>query len=225
VRLLCGLGVAAGVIGAAMCTTLTEERKTVSQTAVQELLTVCTNRCLIAFSLLALVQQGIQMATTMSFTAQVLRGLGASESLLGTSSILYMVSAVVSSYAASSGWAEKRSRRFWISFIFAGLSAYCLLVPACRSISVILGLQLIPGLASGLLFSILTASAMTEVPAGKKSTAMGFYQAVYAVGMTVFPVLTGNVLESAGLMAAYGLLGSFAMLCVMAAARMRNAKT
>ena len=141
------------------------------------------------------------MATTMSFTAQILRGLGASERLLGISSILHMVSAVGTSYAASSG-----------------LAAYCLLVPVCGSIPVILTLQLIPGMASGFLFSVLTAKAMEEVPGEKKSTAMGFYQAVYAIGMTVFPVITGNVSGSAGLPAAYGLLGAAALCCVLAAA-------
>lgn len=219
-RLLCSFGVAAGAIGAVMCLALTEKKTPVSTATVPELLAVCTNRCLIAFSLLALVQQGIQMATTMSFTAQILRGLGASDSLLGASSILYMASAVVSSHVVSTGLTERKSSRFWISSIFAGLAVYCLLVPVCRSIPVILALQFIPGLASGLLFSILTARAMTRVPAGKKSTAMGFYQAVYAVGMTVFPVLTGNILESTGHIAAYCLLGGFSMLCALTAARM-----
>lgn len=217
-KAICGLGVAAGVIGAALCLMLKEEKKPVSQVTVPELLMVCANRCLIFFSCLALVQQGIQMATTMSFTAQILRGLGASERLLGISSILYMVSAVGTSYAASSGLSEKKSSRFWITGIFAGLAAYCLLVPACGSIPVILTLQLIPGMASGFLFSILTAKAMEEVPGEKKSTAMGFYQAVYAIGMTVFPVITGNVSGSAGLPAAYGLLGAAALCCVLAAA-------
>lgn len=216
---ICVFGVTAGLTGAVLCLFLAEERKPVSHLPVFRLLAVCTNRCLIFFSLLALVQQGIQMATTMAFTAQILKDLGASESLLGISSILYMISAVLSSYAASCSFVEKRSSRFWLSVIFCGLALYCVSVPVCGSILVILCLQIIPGLASGFLFSILTAKAMTEVPAEKKSTAMGFYQAVYAIGMTVFPMMTGNVSGSAGLPAAYCILGGISVLCVAASAK------
>lgn len=216
-RNICAFGAAAGAVGVLLCLQLKEERRAVSDNSVWELLAVCGNRRLLFFSLLALVQQGIQMATTMSFTAQILRGLGASERFLGISSIVYMISAVSASYGASLGLAEKKSSRFWIASVFTGVAVYCLLVPTCGRISVILCLQLIPGLASGLLFSILTAGAMEEVPEEKKSTAMGFYQAVYAIGMTVLPVITGNVSEGAGFSAAYVLLGGLAVLCVPAA--------
>lgn len=216
-RAICVLGVIAGLTGAALCLRLTEERKLASRIRISQFLKVCTNRCLIFFSVLALIQQGIQMATTMSFTAQILKDIGASEGLLGISSILYMISAVVSSYASSCSFVEKRRSRFWISTIFGGLAIYCILVPICGSIPVILGLQIIPGLASGFLFSILTAKAMTEVPEEKKSTAMGMYQAVYAIGMTVFPILTGNISGTAGLPAAYFALGGISALSVLVA--------
>ena len=66
---------------------------------------------------------------------------------------------------------------------------------------------------------------MSEVPAEKKSTAMGFFQAVYAVGMSVFPVLTGNIAEIGGMIASYRLMGVFALICVLAAVMLlRNAR-
>ncbi|MFR0987276.1 MAG: MFS transporter, partial [Frisingicoccus sp.] len=143
----------------------------------------------------------------------------------GLSSIIYMISSVVSSFVASLKWIEKKSSRFWIATIFTGLAAYCFLVPSVGYIPLILLLQLIPGLASGFLFSILTTKAMSEVPAEKKSTAMGFFQAVYAVGMSVFPILTGNIAEIGGMIASYRLMGVFALICVLAAVMLlRNAR-
>ena len=50
----------------------------------------------------------------------------------------------------------------------------------------------------------------------QKSTANGFYQAVYSVGMTLFPVFTGNIAAAAcGMTGAYMVLGGIALLAVV----------
>lgn len=36
---------------------------------------------------------------------------------------------------------------------------------------------------------------MKNVPIEKRSTAMGYYQAIYAVGMTIVPMIAGNIAE------------------------------
>ena len=61
---------------------------------VKELLAVGKQPKLILFSFLALIQQGIQMSTTMSFTNQLLKEQGATDFQVGLSSITYMLSAV-----------------------------------------------------------------------------------------------------------------------------------
>lgn len=212
-KLLCLLGASASIPGIYLCFRLTEAEEKKKTIPVRELLKICGNRKLIFIAMLALVQQGIQMATTMSFTTQILKNLGAGKQILGYSSIIYMIFSVVSSYFSSSDYSRRRSSRFWMGLIFAGLALYCIFVPTVESIAVIMILQIIPGWASGLLFSILTAEAMTQVPAEKKSTAMGFFQAVYALGMTFFPIITGKVSESAGMRTAYYMLGLLAFGC------------
>ena len=85
--------------------------------------------------------------------------------------------------------------------------AYCVLVPVVGSVPAVVALQALPGLATGLLLSTLTSQAMVEVPAHQKSTANGFYQAVYSLGMTVMPVFTGNIAAASGMTSAYFVLG------------------
>lgn len=177
---------------------------------VRELLRVCTGKRIIVFSLIALIQQGIQLTTAMSFTNQILKDCGASDGTVGIASIVYMISAVCFSALASSTFCEKRGPRFWIPAVLGGLMIYCILVPAVGSVPVILALQLLPGMATGILFSYATSEAMKDVPKEKKSTAMGFFQAVYAVGMTTFPVFTGSIVSAAGMQAGYRLLAGIA---------------
>ena len=44
---------------------------------------------------------------------------------------------------------------------------------------------------------------MKYVPQESKSTAMGFFQAVYALGMTLFPMICGNIVSHFSMLYAY----------------------
>jgi predicted MFS family arabinose efflux permease len=172
------------------------------------LISVGKNKKLILFSSLALIQQGIQMATTMSFTTQIVRDLGASNLVIGLTSIIYMLSAVVSANISSKPVFYKNiTFKQSIPTIFLLLFIYCLAVPSTHSILFISFLQILPGLSTGILFSSLTTEAMTEVPKDKKSTAMGFFQAIYAIGMTVFPSVSGHINTLFSMQAAFFFLG------------------
>ena len=54
-------------------------------------------------------------------------------------------------------------------------------------------------------FSYLTSEATQE----SKSTAMGFFQAVYALGMTLFPMICGNIVSHFSMLYAYLFLAGF----------------
>lgn len=209
---LCILSVLAGGIAFFLAFLLKEERIKKGTFTVQELLGVCKGRQLLMFSVIALVQQGIQLTTTMSFTNQILKDYGASDGIVGISSIIYMVSAVAFSAMASSKLCERKGPAFWVPAVLAVIVIYCTFVPIAGSIPWILILQVLPGMATGILFSYATSEAMREIPEGQKSTAMGFYQAVYAVGMTVFPMFTGSIVSSKGMQAGYLVLAGIALI-------------
>lgn len=211
-RNLCLLSVAAGGIAFLLAIFLKEEKRNISgnHMTIIELLQVCRGRRIIVFSVIALIQQGIQLTTAMSFTNQILKDCGASDGLVGISSIIYMVSAVCFSAIASSKFCERRGPKFWIPAVLTLLAVYCILVPSVGSVPVIMALQILPGMATGILFSYATSEAMRGIPKEKKSTAMGFFQAVYAIGMTTFPMFTGKIASAGGMESGYLLLAGIA---------------
>lgn len=211
-RKLCLLSVAAGGMAFLLTFLLKEEKAQKGKFTVPELLCVCRGRRILMFSLIALIQQGIQLTTTMSFTNQILKDCGASDGILGMSSIIYMISAVAFSAMASSRFCERRGPAFWVPTVLAVLAIYCIFVPIAGYIPVILVLQVLPGMATGILFSYATAEAMKGIPKDQKSTAMGFFQAVYAVGMTTFPVFTGSIVAGKGMQAGYLVLAGIALM-------------
>lgn len=199
----------------AMFLETTKESKAVPEVTVRSLLSVCKNRRLWLFSLLALVQQGVQMSTTMSFTTQIIRELGADTFLTGCASVIYMLSAVLWAKFATTECCNRISPKKWIILVFCTTAVYCFFVPKSTSTGMVCVLQILPGMATGILLSFLTSEAMKEIPAEKRSTAMGFFQAVYALGMTGFPVICGKIADGISMNAAYTVL---AVLCILAAA-------
>lgn len=201
---ICAFSLGAGLI-ACLLTFFLRTTKPTNQpkVSVMELLQVLKDKNLLLYSCLALVQQGVQMATTMSFTNQVIQELGAKNMEIGFSSIIYMISAVFFAKLASTKFLELLTKKQWIYSSFLLLGIYCMLVPQSSSVLMVCFLQLIPGMGTGILFSLLTSEALQSIPQQKRSTAMGFFQAVYAVGMTTFPIISGSVYEHVSMKAAF----------------------
>ncbi|QQP70169.1 MFS transporter [Carnobacterium sp. CS13] len=215
---ICLFSVIAGFVGAFLALFLKRpNRQNRTSYSTIDLLDVCKNNKLLLFSLLALIQQGIQMSTTMSFTTQIVRDLGASNLAVGLTSIVYMMAAVLSAVIGSKPNFYKRfTFDRSIPTVFLLLFLYCLFIPLTNSVFMICLLQILPGLSTGILFSSLTTEAMTEVPDDKKSTAMGFFQAVYAIGMSTFPLISGYINTHFSIQAAFLFLGCTSIVGVVA---------
>lgn len=192
-KILCLLSIIAGMIGFALSFSIHDLEVTSTNMSLRSIIKSSLSKRLIIFSLGALVQQGIQLATTMSFTNQILKDLGASDILLGISSIIYMLSAVVFAKFSSSKSCAKKSSKFLICTVFIILSLYCIGVPNIHNVYFVMLIQILPGMGTGILFSYLTSEAMKDVDESVKSTAMGFFQAIYAIGMTVFPMIVSQI--------------------------------
>jgi len=212
-KFLCAMSAISGAAGTVLALKIKDHqnKEFSANISFSKHISVCKNKRLIFFSVLALIQQGIQMSTTMSFTTQILKDLGAASVIVGLSSIVYMVSAVLSAGFASSKFCIKGGPKFWIPTVFSLISIYCIFVSTIHSIPVIFLLQILPGMSTGILCSYLTSEAMKEVPQYQKSTAMGFFQAVYAIGMSIFPMIVGKITSVISIKYGYFLLAIIAI--------------
>lgn len=213
-KFLCYMSIASGFCGSILALKVKDHKKEnfIKKTSIKDCISICKNKRLIFFSILALIQQGIQMSTTMSFTTQILQALGATSIVVGLSSIFYMVSAVISAGFASSKFCIKKGPKLWVPIVFSLICVYCLLVPTVGNIYVIFTLQFLPGMSTGILLSYLTSEAMLEVPEYQKATAMGFFQAIYAIGMSIFPIIVGKLSVFMSIRWGYSLLAIFAII-------------
>ena len=208
---LCLLSVAAGIFSFLLCLLIKEpvleQRQSIP---VRELITVFKNKRMLVFALLSLVQQGIVLTTAMSFTTQHIQKLGADGTQIGICSIIYILVGVVSAFFCSSKLFIRLGGKRLIPAVHIGLTAYCILLPLTVSVWQVYLAQILAGLSQGISFSLCNGESVAEIPPGKRSTAMGVFQAIYALGMTTFPILCGKISSSYSMATSYYFL---AVLC------------
>lgn len=174
---LCLFSIIAGILAFALSITLPDVAFSTNsgQNLWSNFFRVVKNKTLLICGLLAFIQQGVQMSTTMSFTTQVIKEIHAPEYSEGLSSIIFMMAAVIFAQITSSRLLSRFSKKGILIVSYILLAIYCFLVPITKNIYLIYFLQLIPGIGTGTLFAILNAVAISEVPQAALSTATGFF--------------------------------------------------
>ena len=170
-----------------------KNKKYLNNLSFKDLLLVCKNKRLIIFSILAMINQGIQTSTAFSFTLNRIIEKGGNYSLVGISSILNILSAMLISFYVSTSLANKLSSRFYINLFFIILSFYCILVMKTNSVIIIVLSQLLAGSSNGVLSAYITSEAVLDIEESKKSSAIGFYQSVYSIGTLLYPIIFGRL--------------------------------
>ena len=194
-----------------------KEEKRNKKSNIKDLILVIKNKRLLFFSVLSIIEQGIHMAASVSFTLDRIKELGGASYLVGIASLLNMFFAIVSAYIASTSFASKRGSKFYVPFSFVLLGLYCVSVILTKNIFVIVASQILSGLSIGMLASYLTSEALIEIDRDKKSSAMGFYQTAYSIGIFIYPIITGKIVEMYSIEIAYIFLTASAVICAFIA--------
>lgn len=180
----------------------------------RELLEVFKDVSVLVPAVLAIVLQMLMQGTAFSFTSDVARSIGANAVEIGVSSCLFTVTQIGAVFFLNSSWAGKQDRKNMVAAGFLLYTLYCLMVGFAPNMILMYAAQIIGGFANAVLTSVLMASCIAYVAPEKKSTAMGLYQAIYGIGMTIGPVIMGSFVDWSG----YGGAFSLFALCALAAA-------
>ncbi len=169
-------------------------------------------------SVLMMLYQLVSFATVSNYTQVVAQSLHATTAQLSAVSTLNMVFAMGSTFLLNlKAFTQIRLNRLMgASFLFLG--AYCLLVPACVSAAQLMVISAAGGFAGGFIYTRLSSACIACVPAGEKSTAMGFYQAVYALGITLGPPVMSRLMAGYGAAVSFGWMGAVCLASALSCA-------
>jgi predicted MFS family arabinose efflux permease len=211
-----GAAVFLGLIGMALTSLVTDTPLQKEQTvSLGDLLRVGKSPQLLVVSLLAALSQYLTFVTVYGFTPAYAATIGASKAQLGTLTLVSSVPTAVASLLGGTWLAGRLGERRVVVGGFLLATAATFAIPYTTSIPLLYLTQAIGGVGRGVVFPVLMGLSIRTVTLEKKATAMGFFQSIYALGMTGGPAISGflgNALGMRGIFVSAGFVGLAAAL-------------
>ena len=210
---------AAGMVGCILALFVRRETEaTPVNISIGGLVPVMRQRRLLFSSITSALAFLVLFGTVYSFTTSTAKNLGATGLELAMFAVLFSAAGMLGSYFVGTKTAGRIGEKYLLLLAFLLLGAYCFGTAFSLSVIPFFPLQVVAGLANGLLAPSLMAYAIRHVDAGRKSTAMGFYQSVYCLGITMGPVLMGFLVDHASTRASFIIMALVALACASAIA-------
>ncbi|SDC53562.1 Predicted arabinose efflux permease, MFS family [Paenibacillus sp. UNCCL117] len=208
------IGAVIGLLGFALSFLLKEPRSEVARPSMSygDLWPVMKDRLLWKVSTLSILAHSILFITMFGFTPSFAVYLGADEMGLTVLVLAFMIPHALTAFCSGRFLAPRFGS--W-PVVLAGfaVSAVCSAATSfAPGLAVLVATQALNGAVQGLHFPLLLGLAIEHIEEGKRATAMGFYQAVYAIGMFAGPFLAGGLNEWAGLKSGFYFAGVLGLL-------------
>ncbi len=202
------LGAAGGLIGVILSLKIDKNRDLDREPLeLPELLQVIKDKNLIAVSSMAVIVQFITFATIFGFIPVIARNLGASEGQLGMLSTLANLPTILAAVLAGTVFTDRFGEVKSIIGGFIVLALTTIAAPYINTLTVLFLSQIIAGFSRGLVYPLLMSLSIKKIANSQRATAMGFFQAVYGIGMFIGPVIVGFISDLAGLAAGFWFAG------------------
>ena len=178
-----------------------------------------TRRDVLIPSLLCAVSQFAVWAASFTFTPILAKNLGASDNVLSLLTSMNIGLVMLGSFATSA--VAKRVRARWIVvFNFAVIALSMGMLTLARSLPLVFVAQICFGLAAGIGYSVLMGLSIRDVDETQRATAMGLFQAVYAIGMFAGPWLSGILADAIGIQPMFGVVGAACLVVGLVGTRL-----
>lgn len=206
-------GIGLAIIGILIISPISETKiiNTVSF-SFKKLLLVASRKRLLTVSIITSLSQFSIFVITYGFLTIYATGIGASKSQLGTMMFVIHLALTISNLLAGTYVAPRIGYKMTVFIAFSSISIMTIITPFIKSISLLILLNGLGTLGRGLAPPILMGLAIQGIPREEKATAMGFYQAVYALGMFLGPATGGLIGDAFGLAAVFYCAGAIYLL-------------
>ena len=185
--------------------------KPIKQDFWQSFTGIAVRPLLILVSFMGILSQFANWAGLFGFIPVYGAQIGASSTDLGTIIMIALASSAVAALTV-----VQLAKRCGNSFtIFLGailMGGAILIVPAIRQVSLLEVSMVIYGLGRGILATILMSLSIQAISPRQRATAMGIYQATYAVGMFLGPFVSGYVADNFGIINVFYLSALFCLI-------------
>lgn len=211
-RYLFLLGALGGLIGFLTSFHIEENKKDHKKAKLQDFVLVAQTPQLQIVSLLGILSQFITFATAFGFVPILAKNLGAVSYELSALAALSIIPAIFISRLAGDTFVRRFGKKATMNtgFFLSGL--ICAIMPFSPNLWVLYGLQFIGGIGRSLVFPLLMGLGIEPIKSEQRATAMGFFQAMYGIGMVVGPIFLGFIGDVFGLTKGFLFTSVFALV-------------
>lgn len=188
------------------------DKKSDNPLSMRDVPSVIKNKTLIKTAFLSIIAHSIMFATIFGFMPNVALQIGFLES-----SLFYVISAFMIPHAIATLLVGNLVipklgvyRSLIVSFLIIFLALF--LTPLLNQKTLFLIVQMFTGAGLGVIFPVLLGLPIQNIAAKKRTTAMGVYQSLYALGIFAGPYFSGIINASFGLPNGYYFLTATAIL-------------
>ncbi|GMN99238.1 hypothetical protein PthstB1num2_12780 [Parageobacillus thermoglucosidasius] len=195
--------------------------KDIKQVSIQmkDLILVMREPLLLRASLLSILAHSIIFTTMFGFIPMYVLQIGFQENDLSMIVFSFMIPHALATLFMEKLFVPVFGK--WKSLMLAFLcsAVFTLVTPIIKDKELLCIIQAFNGFSLGLLFPLLLGMAIESIDDRKRATAMGIYQAIYAIGMFGGPYIAGKLNSAIGIQASFyfaGILGIAAMMLILA---------
>jgi MFS family permease len=178
-----------------------------------QILSICTVPLLVAVSVITALSTWTIWATVYGFTPLYAAQLGASRGDLGTLATAAQLANAIATIA-SAFVAERIGVRRTILLAAVTQACGAFMVPFIHSFPLLLVAQILGGGGRALLYPVCMSLSIRAVSPTDRATAMGVFQAVYALGMFAGPATAGYFGDAFGISSVFYIAGAVSVLTV-----------
>jgi len=208
------LGGGAGFIALILGFFITEKAPEIKELpTLKSLFGVIKNKNLMAMSILGVFLQMVIHSTVNTFTPQAASEVGADLMQLGVLSTVASIPSIIASFICGKLFLRRNINVCYVvAFSFLLFIIGTLIIPFTASMFAVYVSTIILGFGSGICMSALLGYCTSTVDEKRRSSAMGFFQAIYGFGMFAGPVIVGLFVDRTGLSSGFFAAGAFAVI-------------
>ena len=207
------VGAVLAVLGIVTTIPVTEHRVPRKSATVRQIRSVMAHPIVITTALISALNQYVIWATTFGFIPLYADGLGATKSALGIIGVIALLPYTLASLVNHRVAGRLGENRALFIGIFV-MAAMAIVVPLINSLPLLAITQGISGIGRGMTYPLLMGLSIRQIPEQDRATAMGVFQATYAIGMFLGPMTCGALADVFGLSGAFVVAGA---ICSVAA--------
>ena len=203
----------ASIITFALSFLITEKKdaKKRSMLTYAQVFAVMKNKWLIIVSVMALIFEVITFAIPLGFTSKLAVKLGATNFEIALVTLVYTVPAIPAAFFTGP-LGRLIGKRNALVYSSGFMALCCFIQPFCTSVFQLILIQLFFGFARGVCYPMLMGLAIENVSHDKRAATMGFFQAVYSIGILIGPIIAGAVSNFTSLPTAFYFIGAIGLL-------------